>query len=348
MKQTLKILGGALVVVCVLVVCIYGAGEALLPPAVTSAMNSIDDFHALEEDSVEVLAFGSSHAWNGVDPAVMYREYGVGAYNYGCIWQSINTTSLFVKDALKTQSPQVLLVETFNAWTPLEYVDPNGEIYYTRALANDENKWGYLRQCFGQDRIDRYLSYYVPLFGLHDNWPQMNFDNIGRKGTGAYQQMLGFSPLNDVKPVVIQDYWDFDVHPLPPSGLACLDQIVEAAYDKGAEVVFFTLPYEGVYHYVDAMQEYADMNGCYYLNFFELFEDAGLDAETDFADGGHLNAQGAAKVSAYLAEFLVDYYDLTDYRELEGTLWNQVVELPEGWDAEDAWADEESWDEEEW
>lgn len=348
MKQTLKILGGALVVVCALMVCIYVAGEALIPYDVRNAMCSIDAFHALEEDSVEVISFGSSHAWNGVDPAVMYRDYGVAAYNYACVWQSINTTALFVKDALKTQSPQVLLVETFNAWTPLEYVNPNGEIYYTRAIETDEHKWDYLRQCLGQDRIDRYLSYFVPLFGLHDNWPNLDLANLAALPVEKYHRTLGMDPQERVKPVQILDYWEFDSAPMSPSGLACLDQIVEAAYEKGAEVVFFTLPYEGVYHYVDAMQEYADMNGCYYLNFFELFEDAGLDAETDFADGGHLNTQGAAKVSAYLAEFLVDYYDLTDYRELEGTLWNQVVELPEGWDEEDAWEDEESWNEEEW
>ena len=44
-------------------------------------------------------------------------------------------------------------------------------------------------------------------------------------------------------------------------------------------------------------------------------EDIGLDWNTDTKDGGdHMNSAGAEKVSAYLADYLKDNYELTDHR----------------------------------
>lgn len=340
MKQTLKMLGVALAVVCALAVCIYVAGEALTPRDIRVAMAAINDFHSLPEDSVEVVICGSSHAWNSCDPAQLYREYGIGAYNYACWWQSINTTALFVQDLFRTQSPKVVLVETFNAWTVAKDVDALGEVDYTRAIPMFEGKKGYLEQCFGKNRLDRYLSYYVPLFEYHENWTSMGENSFTAPKPGLNHQTLGFQGVDNHAPAMIFDYDESNEEPLPADAQAWLDRIVETCYENGAEVVFYTVPYEGIYHYNLSMQEYADMNGCYYLNFFDLFDDVGLDGETDFgADRGHLNLQGAAKVTAYLGEFLADFYDLTDYRELEGTLWNQVVELDENWREEE----EEEW-----
>ena len=50
-------------------------------------------------------------------------------------------------------------------------------------------------------------------------------------------------------------------------------------------------------------------------------EDAGISAETDFCDPHHLNVSGATKMADYLGAYLKENYDLTDWREVPGNLW---------------------------
>ena len=56
---------------------------------------------------------------------------------------------------------------------------------------------------------------------------------------------------------------------------------------------------------------------------FELMDEVGLDGATDFSDDGHLNTSGGTKVANYLGKYLVDHYDLTDVRMVEGNAWEQ-------------------------
>ena len=97
---------------CLLLVLlgILGLGHLVRPTDTDDEIKAIKTFHSMPENSIEVIAYGSSHAWKGLETMEMYREYGIGAYNYGCNWQHINTTSLFIHDSLRTQSPKVLLI----------------------------------------------------------------------------------------------------------------------------------------------------------------------------------------------------------------------------------------------
>ena len=71
---------------CLAVLVLVALGIArlnvLLRPVDTdSPVAAIETFHTLPENSVEVMGFGSSHMWLGLDTMTMYDEYGIGAYN---------------------------------------------------------------------------------------------------------------------------------------------------------------------------------------------------------------------------------------------------------------------------
>ena len=121
----------------------------------------------MPENSFDVIACGSSHVYKGLNVNEMTERYGFSAYNYGCNWQFLNTTTLFFEDALRTQSPKVILIETFNVDKVHEDTDLNGEIYYTKGISDFKGKREYLAQCFGKNK-DRYLSYYIPLLAFHE------------------------------------------------------------------------------------------------------------------------------------------------------------------------------------
>lgn len=284
---------------------------------------AIDTFHDMPENTIEVIGYGSSHIWTGMSTMEMYEAYGIGAYNYGCTWQHINTTELFFKDSLRTQSPKVVIIETFLVNDLLIDTDLDGEIYYTRAIPWFEGKREYLKQCFGNDK-ERYLSYYIPFMQFHENWINLSEGSFKESiSFRDFYKTMGFISRDVVVPIEIGDPATFKQEELSEESLAVLDEIVSICKENDIDIIFYTAPYVGTYAYGDAMTQYAEENGCIYFNLFEQMDEVGLDCDTDFFDAGHLNDSGSKKVADYLGEYIVNHYDVTDMRLLENNIWEQ-------------------------
>lgn len=292
---------------------------------VNSCIATQKAFEKLPENTVEVMIYGSSHAWNSIDPIEMYKHRGVGAYNYASSWQHINTTELFVYDSLQTQSPKVILIECVRT-EPLIDVELEGEIYYTREIKGVPEKKDYLESCFQKD-WKKYVSYYFPIYIFHENWSDVSNWNFNSKEAveNMYSQM-GYYPLKGVTEIEI---WDPEIiHQIPvvEEGQRVLDNIVERCKENNIELILFTAPYNYGNNYNKALTEYAADRGCTYIDLFEKVNEIGIDVKTDFADEGHLNDVGAKKISRYLAEYLSENFELTDMREIEGNVWSEVIE----------------------
>ena len=314
MRKILKNLIGCLITLSIIATIIWYLGNALRPKDTDTAVSAIKAFHDLTDNSVEVIGYGSSHMWLGLDTMEMNKNYGIRAYNYGCNWQNINTTALFIKDSLRTQTPKILLIETFNVNNVLLNTQMNGEIYYTRAISNFEGKRQYLKECFGDD-LEGYLSYYIPFVAFHENWTNMDkrsFEKIS--SNDFFIQTMGYMPTDNVVPITIGEYMTFEQKKINSYSIMLLDEIVEICKEKGIEIIFFTVPWQGEYNHGEAMEEYAEEKGYPYFNMFELVEEVGIDQNTDFSDVGHLNNSGAKKVANYLGKYIIENYDVTNMR----------------------------------
>lgn len=326
MKTITKRMVSCLLIIIILIFSINYVGNLLNPDWTDGAINAVKAFHTLPENSVEVIIYGSSHAWKGLDTMEMYKQYGIGAYNYGCNWQRINTTSLFFEDSLRTQSPKVVLIETYRVAEILKDTDLTGEIYYTKAIDSFEAKDRYLQQCFGDDK-ERYLSYYMPLIMFHENWKDIDVENFSEGTTvETYLKNMGYNGSESVVPVEIVDSEIFMQEEIGNDALEILDNIVEKCDENDIQLIFYTVPYEGQFNYSKAMKNYAEKNGCVYLDLFEKMNEVGIDSNTDFQDDTHLNDSGAKKVADYLGAYIVGNCDVTDMRTVEDNIWEQNLQ----------------------
>lgn len=300
---------------CAVLAFIVIAGKFMRPIAMDTYVKQIETFHQLPENSIDVLVYGSSHAWLGVNTKEMYDKYGIEAYNYGCSWQHLNTTSLFFYDSLRTQSPKVVLIETFIINEILENVDADPEIGYTRSISDFDYKKQYLSQCFGKN-YKRYITYYFPFVEYHSNWENLTKDNFTFNSCAEdFMDSRGYrntmlNSIVSVEPVEIPNYHDFPQEELDEKCIAILDEIVKTCKEKDIQIIFFTTPYEGQYGYCNAMKEYAMENGCDYLNLFAEMDAIGLDCDNDFADYSHLNYYGATKIGDYLGTYILKHYKM--------------------------------------
>ncbi len=291
----------------ILMVCIFVTGHILRPIGTDSSVNAIRTFRSMPEDSFDVIAYGSSHCWRGFSSIAFQEKYGVSCYNYGANWQRFNTTWLFFKDSLKTQSPEVVFIETFNVRKLLSNTDVNGEIFYTRELSWSKDKGKYLRQCLGSAKkhLERYLGYFIPLVMDHTNWASLTADSFTiNSDTKDLADTLGFVDSNGVRPIEIAYTKDNDKD-MPKRCIKLLDDIVETCKEEQIDLVFYTAPCQARYSAASFMEKYAAENDCHYVNLFEHMEKARIDTQTDFADKRHLNTSGAVKVADFLGRFLI-------------------------------------------
>ena len=113
-------------------------------------------------------------------------------------------------------------------------------------------------------------------------------------------------------------------------------------------MVFMISPYQGI---IESEQmifnrcgEIAAEEGIPFLDFNRMYDELGLNPETDMAEASHLNYRGTGKLSRYLAEWLASNYDLADHRgdetyaswEENAADWkqkyaNQMLTEEEGW-----------------
>ena len=287
---------------------VSGLGYIVRPVSTDEVYSQVETLHSLRPDSVDVMIYGSSHAYRGVSPAELRQQYGISAYNYAWNWQHINTTNLFLKDSLESQTPRLALIECFMAGSVLQDEDISAEINYTRFLHNRKARADYLRQCFGSSP-ERYLSFYMPLCAFHENWNTLEEKSFQKLETEPWlRETMGFLAIDDVAKVEIPDCRAFRQEPLSEAAEAEILDIIETCREKGTQVLFFTIPWEGEFTYSEALRTIARENGCGYLDLFESAEEIGLDGKTDFADAGHVNTSGAIKISDYLGQYIVDHY----------------------------------------
>ena len=329
MKSILTKLFGCIVTISLIMLGIFRLNYLVRPVDTDKTFRRIYAFHDLPQNSVEVMIYGSSHAFLGINPLVLYRKYGIGSYNYGTNWEKINTLKLFLKDSLKTQSPELAVIETYNAGHVLCDTDITAEIFYTRYLDPSPDRTHFLKQCFGNDP-ERWLSYYMPLCAFHDNWtnitrssflPLMKSGKTDRLET--IRKYMGFAPYKNVTRVTLEDPSEIIQKPFSKSAIKELDDIVAVCRERGIEILFVTVPYQSGYPYDEAMKKYAQENNCEYINLFYHIEEMGLNEKKDFRDIDHLNKRGAAKVSEYLGKFISEHYDLSDMRKTEGNMWER-------------------------
>lgn len=324
LKKMLKSALCIAVTLCLTAGAVQYVGTLLDPKWSAGSINAIKAFHMMDEDSIDVIIYGSSHAWKGCDPMIMYQDYGLAAYNYGCNWQAINTTLLFLQDSLRTQKPKVVCIETFHVAVIEEDTNMDGQIYYTRAISTFDGKKEYLKQCFGDD-LERYVSYYVPIVMFHDNWNVIDGENFFQLPNAEhYVSTMGYeSGGTRTEEVVLSDNSTFNQMEIPESSIAILDKMIKVCEENGVNVIFYTAPYEGEYEYSEAMENYADEHGCVYLDLFDYIDEIGINAQTDFQDFAHLNDSGAAKVADFLGEYITSHYDVRDMRLEDGNIWEQ-------------------------
>jgi len=309
---------------CLILLCIAQAiGFILRPRQNDVCLDQISTFHKLDNNSIDVIAYGSSHCWFGFDTNEFEKETGLSTYNYACYYQSINTTELFFDDSLRSQSPKVVFVETGRIADIVKNIKMEGQLYYTRRIPFSIKKVQYVYNVFGKD-YESYMEYLFPIATFHGNWKdaftyeetdvanlmETNGQKFSEAVTPIEENLIGAEfgkdPKLDRIILTVNEYEGEEIGQIdiPKDSLMIMDNIRERCEKDNIRLIWYTVPYVGDYNYSDAMKSYVNENGGEYINMFEHLTEIGFDSKTDMLDGDHVNAYGAKKITKYLSEYI--------------------------------------------
>ena len=108
-KKALKIIAFLLI----LLILVTKIGKILEPKWYDEWMNTevVDEFYLLPNNSIDVLAVGSSQVIKGFSSLELYNNYGISAYGLGTEQQSFASTYAWIKESLKTQNEKFICFE---------------------------------------------------------------------------------------------------------------------------------------------------------------------------------------------------------------------------------------------
>ena len=155
------------------------------PVMVENVSDSLESFYSQESDLYDVLFLGTSHMVYSISPMHLYDEYGISSYNLGSSGQRISGSYYLLKEALKKQTPKVVVLDVSNlflseyneaAWRYI--LDTMPETAEKAAMAADYAAINRYQEDIPIVFDHSYVSALLPLFYYHDRWKELSSEDF--------------------------------------------------------------------------------------------------------------------------------------------------------------------------
>lgn len=297
---------------------LIGYATYVMTPKYDYGICSMANLYEQPRDSVDVLAVGTSNFYAGVNTNLLWKEYGIAAYNLCSAEQPFWVSYYMIREALKTQRPSVILLDAQPARYEEDYTKPARTILSTFGIRSIENRIGAILACVEKpmDAVDfifglpRVHEYFAEVTGGDFAYPPDN-----GHGGDCWKGYIEQDQLQKhMRPSLV---WDDTCAPMNPREEEYARKIFELCRDKNVELLLIGVPlpaYGEDHQYYNTLWELAAEYGVKGVNYNMPTLRFGLNFSTDFADWQHLNVNGSMVFSRKLGEDLKAMYDLPDHR----------------------------------
>ena len=308
---------------------LLGVATNILRPAREAFGSTWNAYLAEPRDTVDVLFLGSSYAYCDWNPGAMYDESGLTGYVMAGGEQTVGGTYYYLKEALKTQSPKVVVLE-------------GSSLFFDRYESFTQINVGYMP--WGLNRVGAILEYaepekreglFVDLIFYHDRWKELTRGDVQQaipirqrdhlKGhtamDGVYDGVAGGGPyLSEMRQS--EEIYQQNLEDFARLGALCqeegIDLIVAIAptYSQDTPEVYQRLE-----------RDVRERGATRLVNWADSFEEIGLDPSRHLYDGGHLNQEGAKVFSGYTGDYLLSLgYRPQPQTEENAAAWQATAE----------------------
>ena len=284
----------------------------------------VNGFYLEKKNTVDVVFIGASEVYCDFAPGYAYGRYGFTSYPFVTQGSTARNFTTAIKEAVRTQHPKLIVIEINGALYDEAHYDKEAYArYFIDSVPFNGNKISYIQDNIAENK----LEYYLPIIKYHGNWKQIPLGlhwNVSALG----DDLRGYSLLKGVKTktdtVKIERSSLYNLRPgveedrceLLEEARADLAGVLEYCKQENIRVLFVRFPHAVTEEEAvrfgraatagDLIREY----GFDYVSFDFLFDDIGLDSETDFYNPEHLNIYGQKKFTDYFSRFLMENYGI--------------------------------------
>lgn len=264
----------------------------------------IGGFYNEPEREFSVMFFGSSHVYASVSPLQLWANTGIKSYVFATQLQPMWATYHYIKEALKTQDPQLIVVECNMMGGDQEYYDDGVNFSFMDDIPFSLNKvaLAYASAPEGERAplIWNFMKY-------HGRWSELEDADWNTARADLHDPYKGYVLLPD-KQVVTPEVIPMEAGEsgeLLDKNVEYLAKIVALCESRDIDLWLIKSPSNTALEEVQALrmdevEALAAAHGVPFDDFNDCYDEIGLTLD-DFYDQRHLTGSGAVKFTNYLS-----------------------------------------------
>ena len=294
--------------------------DRVLFPKFGDGIYDLKKYYELEEDTVDVLVLGSSMCFENFNTGTLWDEYGISAFDLGGSNQPPWNTYHYLKEALKTQKPKLIILEASNVKTYEEYSAQQYIVKNNYGLKWSRNKVDSLLASIRKEQRTTYIPEFLRYHYRYSDLSRADF--LTDQGNPLYYDWKGFVCNMGTFPTEAPDLSQVtQIGYLSEKSEWYYNHIIELAQSENIPIEIVIAPYADCYdeemEALNRAEEIAQEKGAPFMNCLRMTDEIGIDFSTDMADPVHLNYKGNRKFTHFIGEYITGKYDLPDHRNDE-------------------------------
>ncbi len=310
----------AIRIICFMVVLltVLNSVNRVLKVKYSDGIYGLTKFYELEDNSVDVLILGSSHAFEDFNTGILWDDYGMASYILAGSMQPMWNTYYYLKEALKTQKPELIVLEGYMTTYTQEYTDDSRIIKNNYGLKWSKDKIDSIKVSVPRERWIEFLPEYVQ---YHTRYTEISGEDfLPGQGRALYNDWKGFGCNMNTEAMENPDVSNIKAETaLFKKTEMYYRKIIELAQGNDIPITIIISPYgqisEEEQKLYNTAEDIAAEYGVDFKNYNLCYQEAGIDFATDAGDGAHLNYKGNQKFSKAVGRYLTEKYNISDRRD---------------------------------
>ncbi len=272
-----------------------------------------DLFRNLPENTLDVVAVGSSHMQYAFNPGVFYNETGYYAYVMGSACQPFSESYYMLKEVFQTQNPSVALIDVFTLMSQSQICYADGMHYLAIDEMSGQNRFDAASDAPMDEETVR--SYQFDLLMNHDNWKNMDLSDLdsiieNAKPAEGYNPELGYVRQEPVE-VKATPVWQYEVTEslsLTDEQKQWIDRIIDLCKEENVTPIFVKTPYsidQDNFNQLDAIFTYVQSKGVETINYLTKANEIGWYTDMH-GDDWHNNSWGSEVITKDLSKYILE------------------------------------------
>ncbi len=327
MKKVSLFIVRSILFISILLVSLFGINEILLPKYTLRnsswpTTSTYKGFYKMKKDTIDVLFIGSSTVVNAFIPQEIYNEYGIRSYNLGSEQQSLFLSYYWLKEALRYQTPSVIVLDTRFLYNVHPEFPINTSEGLTRKCLDPMRfspvKREAVHEICALDPEQSELSYYLTNLRYHDRWSSLTAADFDTSYAEA--PLKGYGPIMGLGPESYDPFTEQDPDAwmeYPEMMMEYLQKITDLCREEGIRLVLVSLPGNEMDDAANNVHKaFAKENSIDYYNLCskQYYEEIGAVLPEENAVG-HENVRGAVKTSRFIGRLLRDVYHVPSVKD---------------------------------